>query len=336
MGVSIVRVLIVGLGSIGRRHLANLRLIEPAAHITIWHQRSKRQAAAAAPSPADCVVYNLEDALNTKPDAALVTNPASLHIETGRALAQQGIHLFIEKPLSNTLDGVDELLDLCRQRSLVLMVGYNLRFYRPLQVMRQALLEGRIGCIITLRAEVGQYLPEWRLGSDYRQSVSARRDLGGGAVLELSHELDYVRWLVGEVKTVSAQVGHLSHLEIDVEDMAEIILQFRNGAIASVHLDMVDRATMRTCRITGTEGTLTWDGMSHCVQLFSAATDTWSDLHPAKAIDRNEMYVSELCHFLDCVRGNEVPIVSGDDGRRVLEIALAAKQSSRAQQVVEL
>ena len=335
-GPAELRILLVGYGSIGRRHLANLRRIEPAAHITIWHQHSKPQDTATVPSPADCVVYSLEDALDTQPNAALITNPASRHIETGLALAQQGIHLFIEKPLSNTLHGVDELLDLCRQRGLVLMVGYNFRFYRPLQVMRQALIEGRIGRIVALRAEVGQYLPDWRPGKDYRQNVSARRDLGGGAVLELSHELDYVRWLVGEIKTVSAQVGCLSDLEIDVEDTAEIILQFSNGVIGSVHLDMVDRATTRTCRIIGTEGTLTWDGMSHRVQLFSAATDTWSDLHPAKAIDRNEMYVAELRHFLDCVRGNEMPIVSGDDGRRVLEIALAAKQSSREQRVVEI
>jgi len=331
-----MRVLIVGLGGIGRRHLANLRLIESAAHITIWHQHSKPEDAAEAPSAADYTVYSMEDALDTKPDMTLVTNPASLHIETGLAFAQRGVHLFIEKPLSNTLDGVDELLDLCCQRALVLMVGYNLRFYRPLQVMRQALQEGRIGCTIALRAEAGQYLPEWRPASDYRQSVSARQELGGGVVLELSHELDYVRWLVGEVKAVSAQVGHLSDLEIDVEDTAEIILQFRNGAIGGIHLDMIQRPATRMCRIIGTEGTLTWDWFSHRVQLFSAATNRWSDLHPAKMIDRNEMYIAELRHFLDCVRGKDKPDVSGDDGRRVLEIALAAKQSSQEQRVVEL
>lgn len=331
-----MRALIVGLGSIGRRHLANLRLVEPAAHITIWHQHSKPQDAAGAQFPADSVVYSLEDALDTGSDVALITNPASLHIETGLALAEQGVHLFIEKPLSNSLDGVDELLDSCRRRSLVLMVGYNFRFYRPLQIMREALIEGQIGRLIALRAEVGQYLPDWRSDSDYRQSVSARHDLGGGAVLELSHELDYVRWLAGEIKTVSAQVGRLSDLEIDVEDTAEIILQFSNGAIGSIHLDMIQRLATRTCRIIGTEGTLTWDWFSHRVRLFSAATAEWSDLHPANVIGRNEMYVAELRHFLDRVRGNETPIVSGYDGRRVLEVALAAKQSSLEHRVVEL
>jgi predicted dehydrogenase len=331
-----MRVLIVGLGSIGRRHLKNLKIIEPAAHITIWHQHSKPQDKAKSAPSADCVVYRLEDALDGKPDVALITCPASLHVKVGSALARQGVHLFIEKPLSHTLDGVDELLTLCDQSALVLMVGYNFHFYRPLQLMQQALMNGRIGRPILLRAEVGQYLPDWRSDIDYRQSVSARYDLGGGAVLELSHELDYARWLMGEIKAVSATVRHLSDLEIDVEDMAEIILQFHNGAIGSVHLDMVNRAVTRRCRVIGTEGTLAWDGVSNCVQLFSAATNQWSDLCPAQVTDRNEMYIAELRHFLDCVNDKTSPIVDGKDGRRVLEIALAVKQSSQEQRAVEL
>jgi predicted dehydrogenase len=331
-----MRILAVGLGSIARRHIRNLKSIEPTIEIAVWRQYSRCPDLQELSSLVNRLVFQLADALAWRPKAALITNPASLHIETGLALAQEGIHLFIEKPLSNTLDSIDELLDLCRRRSLVLMVGYNFRFYRPLQIVREALIEGQIGRPIALRVEAGQYLPDWRSDSDYRQSVSARHDLGGGAVLELSHELDYVRWLAGEIKTVSAQVGRLSDLEIDVEDTAEIILQFSNGAIGSIHLDMIQRPATRTCRIIGTEGTITWDWFSHRVRLFSAATAEWSDLHPAKAIDRNEMYVEELRHFLNCVRGNEVPIVKGDDGRRVLEIALAAKQSSREQRVVKL
>lgn len=320
----------------GHRHLANLRKLEPAAHMTIWHRQSEAEGEKEVPVPECSLVYSLEDALEAQPDVALITGPASQHIDVGLALAQKGIHLFIEKPLSNSLDGVDTLIDLCRRQSLVLMVGYNFRFYRPLQVMRQAIIEGRVGCPIAFRAEVGQYLPEWRPGSDYRQSVSARRSLGGGAVLELSHELDYARWLLGEVKAVSAWVAHLSSLEIDVEDTAEIILQFENGAIGSVHLDMVERACVRTCRVIGTEGTLKWDGLTHRLQLFSAAKDAWADLHPAKDIDRNEMYLEELKHFLHCVRQDEVPTVDGNDGRSVLAIALAVKMSSLKKRFVRL
>jgi predicted dehydrogenase len=334
--MSVVKALIVGLGSIGRRHLANLRLIEPDAYITVLHQHTKLNDVANDATEADCVVYELDDALDKKPDIALITNPTSMHIETGLALAKQGIHLFIEKPLSNTLDGVDELIDLCRERGLVLMVGYNFRFYQPLQVMQQALIKGQIGHVIALRAEVGQFLPDWRPEADYRRTVSAKAELGGGAILELSHELDYMRWMVGEVESVSAQVGHLSDMEIDVEDVAEIILQFTNGAIGSVHLDMVDRATTRMCRIIGSKGTLVWDGIHHSVCRFSTIENRWLSLQLASTLDCNEMYIAELRHLFDCVRGNRTPTVSGEAARRVLEIALATKQSSHDQQVVEL
>lgn len=331
-----MRILIVGLGSIGLRHLANLRVIEPAAHVTICDPRLKAQDAAEASSLADCIVYRLEDAFDAKPEAALITCPASLHIETGLALARQGVHLFIEKPLSNTLNGVDELSNFCRQHSLILMVGYNFRFYQPLLSVRQALREGKIGRVLAVRAEVGQFLPDWRPGRDYRQTVSARDHLGGGAVLELSHEIDYVRWLVGEVKTVSAQVARVSDLEIDVEDTAEIILQFHNGAIGSIHLDMIQQPATRTCRIVGTKGTIEWDGFTNSVRVIEARERGWSYLHPPGNLSHQDMYLAEMSHFLECVRGNGPPLVNGGDGKRVLEIALAVKESSVTHRVIEL
>ena len=202
--------------------------------------------------------------------------------------------------------------------------------------MREALTDRRIGRVITIRAEAGQYLPDWRPSCDYRQSVSASRDLGGGALLELSHELDYVQWLLGDVQSVSAHVDRLSDLEIDVEDVAEVILQFRNGAVGSVHLNMVQRSASRTCRIIGTDGIMTWDWESHRVRCFSAATGNWTDLHPAKQLEHNDMYVSELRHFLDCIQKRKTPEVDGQAGARVLQVVLAAKRSSQDQRMVEL
>jgi predicted dehydrogenase len=171
---------------------------------------------------------------------------------------------------------------------------------------------------------------------DYRQTVSARRDLGGGVLLELSHEFDYVRWLVGEVETVSAQVGKLSDLELDVEDTAEVTLRFANGAIGNVHLNMVQQPRTRSCRIIGTDGTITWDGVTNQAQVFTIKTQTWMELHPATTLDRNAMYIEELRHFLACVRGQQSPAVSGEDGRRALAIALAARQSSEEGRVIKL
>jgi predicted dehydrogenase len=332
--VVVMRILIAGLGSIGFRHLKNVKIVEPTAHITVWHLHSKPGSEEQTRGLADAVVYRLEDALDSRPQVAFITGPASCHVESALPMAESGAHLFIEKPLSNVMEGVDELLRACRERRLILMVGYNFRFHRPLQAMREALVEGRIGQPLALRAEVGQFLPDWRPDSDYRQSASARHVLGGGAVLELSHELDYSRWLVGEVGGVVAQVRKVSNLEIDVEDLAEIILKFRNGTIGSVHLDMVQRAPTRSCRVVGTEGTLSWDWADRRVRCYTAQRGGWVDLFAEEDPDRNAMYLEELRHFFACVKSQEPPAVTGEDGRRVLEIALAVKESARTGQVV--
>jgi len=331
-----MRILIAGLGSIGRRHLQNLKIVEPTAYITVWHLHATPGSEEQTRSLADAVVYRLEDALESRPYAAFITGPASHHIETALPMAEAGVHLFIEKPLSHTMERVDELLRSSRERSLTLMVGYNLRFCRPLQVVREALAEGRIGRPLVLRAEAGQYLPDWRPGRDYRKSVSAKSVLGGGAVLELSHELDYARWLMGDVQAVAAQAAKVSDLEIDVEDVAEIILKFRNGAIGSVHLDMIQRAPTRSCRVTGTEGTLSWDWAEGRVRCFSAKRGEWADLLVEEDSDRNAMYLEELRHFFACVKNRQSPAVTGEDGRRTLEIALAVKESARTGQVVSV
>lgn len=331
-----MKVLVVGLGNIARRHIQNLKTVDPDIQIAVWRQRIGSDNLHDLSLQVDRFIYSMEDVLAWGADAAVVANPASMHLETGRLLAEQGVHLLMEKPVSNSLDGVDSLIDLCRHRGVVFMVGYNLRFYPPLRMMRDAILDGQVGRAISVRAEVGQYLPDWRSNRDYRQSVSARSDLGGGVVLELSHELDYVRWLMGEVKSVTAQLYRLSDLEVDVEDTAEILLTFSSGAIGNVHLDMVQRAPVRTCRIIGTEGTLAWDMMSNRVSLFRAPGSVWSDIHPAAAMDRNDMYFDEVRHFVNCIAGNAEPVVDGDEARRVLEIAVAVKRSSRERRMIEL
>jgi predicted dehydrogenase len=331
-----MRALIVGFGSIGQRHLANLRQIEPDAWITVWHQRTEPEATRRMPPGADAVVYSLDAALSESPDAAIIASPAPLHVHAALALADQGSHLFVEKPLSDSLEGIDALIDLCHARSVVLMVGYHLRFCRSLQIARDVLREERIGRLLSLRAEVGQYLPEWRPESDYRHGVSARQALGGGVLLELSHELDYVRWLAGDVRSVQAQIGHLSNLDVDVEDVAELLLRFSSGAVGSVHLDMVQRPMSRLCKVVGTAGSLTWDGITHNVRVFSAGDVGWTDVHAPAPVDRNAAFVSELQHFLGCVRTGATPLVGGEDGRLALELALAAKSSSVSGQTVHV
>lgn len=336
MGVFTLRVLLVGLGSIGKRHLSNIKTIDPTAEITVWHLHSKKDGSDVKIDGVNEVVYSFEESIHPKPQVAFITCPSIFHIPIATMLAREGIDLFIEKPISSNLSDVETFLNIGKTQKILIMVGYNLRFHRPIQLLKQKIGEGSIGNLIGIHAEVGQYLPDWRPGMDYRQSVSARKDLGGGAVLELSHELDYARWLFGEVKSVSAQVDQLSDLEINVEDTAEIILKFSNNAIGSIHLDMIQRSPIRGCQIIGSKGTLKWDGMTDLVTQFSVKNNTWSVLHPAEKINRNEMYVTEIQHFFECVKNRKEPLINGYEGKRVLEIALAALESSKVQRTVIL
>src|SRR5262249_16524746 len=160
---------------------------------------------------------------------------------------------------------------------------------------------------------------DWHPSEDYRQGYSARVELGGGIVLDAIHEIDYIRWMLGDVRAVACLAGHLSALEIETEDVAAILLQFASGAVGEVHLDYVQRAYSRTCHVIGDEGTIRWDYTAGEVRWYSAGSGRW-EVFPAPAgWQPNEMYVDELRHFLRCLAGDEAPALDVFEARRVLD-----------------
>ena len=315
------------MGSIARRHIANLKAERPDIEIAVLRRPSSTDSKGKADEHIDEVFVEMNHALSWAPDFALITNPAPLHIDAGVQLAHNDIHLFIEKPISDTLAGTIDLLDLCDKRQLTVMIGYGFRFYPPLQLIHQALQRGDIGIPFFFRAEVGQYLPDWRPDVDYRNCVSANANLGGGAVLELSHELDYTRWLMGEVVQVQAHLGYSGIIDVDVEDTADINVQFAGGGSGQIHLDMLQRPQCRVCKIAGSEGTLDWNGATHQVRLFHADVGEWVDLHPAGVFDFNEVYRAQIRCFIRCISEDIEPPVGVSDALKTLALALAIKES---------
>jgi predicted dehydrogenase len=290
-----------------------------------------RQAGLAQPQPLGVPVqefHALDEALAERPDVVLVTNPTSLHVQTALRALETGAHVFIEKPVSNTLDGVPRLLKQAQDR--VVMVGYNLRFHPGLQRLRQLLHRGAIGKPLSVRAEVGEYLPAWHPWEDYRRSYSGRKELGGGAVLTFSHELDAVYWLLGEPASVTAVTAHVSALEIDTEDVAEIVLTFPSGALASIHLDYVRRPARRQVEIVGEEGVVRWEYDANRILRYAPATREWLVEEGDPRFERNDMYVAELREFAALARGEGQTRLGANarQGAAVLRIALAALQSA--------
>ncbi len=327
--------LVVGCGSIGRRHLRNLRSLGVDRLLGVDPLADRRDLVGAEFGAT--TFATLEDAWAASPSIVFVTSPSALHVEVAVEAARRGCHLFIEKPVSHVNDAaLSELADEVRERRLVSLVGCNLRFHPGLRKLKGVLGAGLLGRVVSARAQFGQYLPDWHPWEDYRRGYSARRDLGGGIVLDAIHEFDYLRWLFGEVDMVAGFAGHLSHIEIDTEDTASAVLRFRNGTLGELHVDYVQRTYSRSCEVVGDRGTAIWDFRAREVRVYLAETGAWTTEKLPETWDANEMYVDELRHFFACVAGQEQPEQDIDDARRVLALALAVLESSRTNAMVRL
>lgn len=317
----IKRALVAGFGSIGERHFRLLRDALPATDIRVLRRPESLPTAG--------VLYDLEDACNFAPEVAIISNPAPFHLETATALANAGTHLLVEKPISNDTNGVGDLISLCSDKNRILQVGYNLRFLEAVQRFRSKIKSGTIGDVQVVRCEIGQFLPDWRPGKDYRQSVSARSDLGGGALLELSHEIDLLNWIFGDIAWIRAWTGRLSQLEIDVEDCVMLQMGFSSGAVGQAGMDFLRRDATRSCIAIGSKGTLKWDAAAGCVSHYDAETGEWVNICTIKT-DRDASYTAQIRALLQAVETSASSDIAanGQDGLAVMQVISAAHRSA--------
>ena len=325
----IERILIVGLGSIGKRHLRLARELFPNAKIAVLRHKVESIIA----EYADHSFSTMDEALAFAPQVAVIANPATFHLSVAMPLAKAGVHLLIEKPLSASTEGVTALLNACKKTNAVLATGYNLRFLLSLQKFKSMLDDKVIGDVWSVRSEIGQYLPSWRTDSDYRQGVSAPHALGGGVLLELSHEIDYLLWIIGEVDWVQAVLAQQSDLEIDVEDSAHLILGLvvkgkQKSIIATVNLDFIRQDTTRICTAIGKLGSLRWNGIDGRVELWASGTQGWQEVFKYQAT-RDESYLAEWNNFLKSIEQGTPPMITGEDGLKVLHVIEAARLADK-------
>ena len=312
----------------GKRHLRFAREYIPNADIRVL----RHEPSNIIPQYSNGSFSSIEEAILFSPQVAVIANPASYHVHIAYKLAEIGTHLLIEKPISNNLDGLSELIEICNKQNICLLTGYNLRYLPSLSYFRDILDKDIIGKVLSVRCEVGQYLPSWRVDSDYQKGVSAQKELGGGALLELSHEIDYLRWIFGEVKWVKASLSKQSNLEIDVEDTAHIIMGFMPSStghelIASVDLDFIRHDTSRLCTAIGENGSLQWNGLTGEVIIYESSSKSWHRLY-SSAPQQDESYIAEWKDFISCIREKKIPLISGEDGLKVMQIIEAVRKSS--------
>ncbi len=331
-----MRVMIAGFGSIGRRHFRNLLAMGEKDIVLYRTHHSTLPETELAGFP---VETDLRAALAYEPKAVIISNPTALHLDVAIPAAQCGCHLLVEKPISHSMARVDELQQAVEQNNVRVLVGYQFRFHPGLQQLKKQLLAKTIGEPLSVHAHWGEYLPAWHPWEDYKQAYAARPELGGGVVLTLSHPLDYLHWLFGEVESIAA-ITSQKGLNMPVEDEAEILLRFKSGVLGSVHLDYNQRPLAHWLEVIGTQGTMRWDNSDGTLRLSSVSKDgtasAWQYFPPPEGFERNTMFLDELSHFREVVLGKAQPFCTLQDGIMALRLALSALQGqvSRPEQVL--
>jgi predicted dehydrogenase len=323
-------VLVVGAGSMGRRHMANLR------HLGTRKLAATDTDAARLQTVIDELgvrgFADLDEALRVfQPNVVFICTPPAFHIEQALCALRGGADIFIEKPLSHKLDGVAALKAEAGKLGRVVRVGYNLRFNPGIQTLKRFVQEGVAGRILWARAEVAQYLPDWRPWQDYRQSYTARHELGGGIILDASHEIDYMLWLLGPPRELTCMAGQVSGLDVNVEDCATILIRLRSGAQADIHMDFAQRTSSRSCVVAGDRARLEWEHAKNQVRVIRPQA-------PPEVInyefESNQMYVAEVQDFFSCVQERVTANQSLAESELTLKVALAALTSASEQKWV--
>jgi len=332
---AINKILIIGFGSIGKRHTNNI--LHTTNHkIIIFSKRTDT-------SNNDFVNFtknknrikifsNLDQCLKEKPDVAFITNETSLHVSFALKLAQNGIDIFIEKPLSDNNKNIDRLNKIVKKKKIKIMVGCNFRFYPPIKKIKEIVDKKMIGKIISAQIENNSFLPDWHPSEDYSQSYASRKSMGGGVTLTQIHELDYLTWIFGNTKKSMSIGGKFSDLKIDTDDLCSAILKLENNIIVELHLDYFSRPFFKRIKIRGIKGTIYWNSEENKIKIFYQNTHKWNFVklknnYKLTSKNVNQMYVDEIKYFLECVHLRKEPMNNLNESLKILKTAIKLKKS---------
>ncbi len=344
-----MKILMIGLGSIGQRHLRNIRrVLGEDVEIIAYRVRGLQRTFSDTMQIRDNVCLedefhitafgDLDEALLQKPDAAFITNPTNMHIPCAIKCAKAGCHLFLEKPVSDDLEGIDKLKQIVKESGVKVFVGYQNRFHPVIRTVKEVVESGELGRILSVHSVVGERLSTMHIYEDYKDTYMARKDMGGGVVTnQLVHEMDYLYYLFGRPLHVYAVGGTLGNLGIDVEDNCDalFVMEGKDGSRVSVnvHADFYQSPPSRFIKVVGEKGQIEADLINALV------TKTVSDVTEQTAFlqfERNDMFIEELKLFLSCIKENGEEMITLEDGIVSLKMAMAVKESMETGGVVNV
>jgi len=295
------KVAVIGLGNIATRHHHNLKLLFPSAELLVM------SASGRIPKENidefDVIATSIDELIQAKVELVIVASPAPFHALHSIPFIEAGIPTLIEKPVTTSIEDAEAISRAIELHQTPVSIGYCLRYLPSAQQLKIFLDQGSIGTLYNAHIEIGQYLPDWRPNKDYRNSVSAQKKLGGGALFELSHELDYAQWLLGPLQVKHSILRTSDELALDVEDIADILTTTELGAVATIHLDFLQRKAHRQCSFIGSKGRIEWDLMLNQLTLTTAKETTV--LYSSPKWDKNQMYLAMIKDFVQLIEKKE-------------------------------
>jgi len=344
-----LKALFIGLGSAGQRHLRNLKRLVREENLEVIAYRVRKlgrtfddelnilEGVDIATANHIREYYDLDEALMQKPDIAIIANPNSMHIECAIKAAEAGCDLFIEKPISSTLERVDILKKLVSEKKLIAYVGYQNRFNPCVKKAKEIVEKGTLGKIFYVNCELGEDLTKMHKYEDYRGMNEAKRSTGGGVVLCQIHELDYLYWFFGVPESVCSQGGKCSGLEIEVEDNATSLFRFKRNDYefpVVLHQDFMQYPPTRRCYIVGSNGKLEIDLLNSFYRVCMINGDCEEKKY--QEFKRNDMFLEEMRLFLECVQNRTKEFVDISQAEVSLKMALAIKKSIETKKCIAI
>ncbi len=321
-------ILVIGLGSIGKRHVRNL--------LSLGYNNISIVTRKPLPEEFFTLVpyQSAKEALDASHfDTAFICTPTSNHLSIFFTLLQHKVvNIYIEKPLSHNTEDIAQALQLASTYKNNIKVGYDLHFDPGIQKLKQVLHQNIIGSLVSVNAFVGQYLPHWRPYEDHRKGMSAKKETGGGVLLDIVHEFDYLRWLTGEIDSVACWHVNTGSLEIETEEVAEVLLKFSSGVIGTIHLDYLQPTLVRHCTFTGTKGSITANLAKSQVEWMTQVGEKGEFSYAG--FERNDRFKEIVSAFLENNKDERLTTLA--DALHSLLAVEAAKRSSETGIIVKL
>ena len=323
------KILVIGIGSIGRRHIRNIKFLFPNSTISLLSKSSN--GTYDEEKLVDNIYHKISDVLSLSFYAIFICGPASSHIQTSLDFLKKGNNIFIEKPLSDKLANCNKFLSYAKFSKNIIQIGYQFKFHPALIKLRNEIKARKYGNLVSSQIDCSSYLPKWREGRDYSKTVSASKQLGGGVTLELSHEIDYANWLFGPFDKVSAISKNTKSLKVNVDDISNINL-IKKNFICSISLNFHSHFNKRFIIVNFQKASVLIDLIENKYELHEVKKKISSNIK----YNYDQLFIDEIKFFFNCIKKSKNSNMSLYSSFDTMNINDKVNKSSSLKKIIDV